>query len=270
MKSFLREIYYRSVNQIKGGITKKICFIHTHKCGGTSINAAIRLNYINLDMRKDRNFITINSEASTKALNTCENSPHSVYRFREKLLIYFMNQKNTKYISGHFYFSDKAYNDFKDEYVFIIMLRNPIDRWISHYFFNRYKGTEFGKIESSIIECLNNDFGKHNGSEYVQFINGITESGDYFSEGAIEKAKINLHKFDIVGCLEYQKDFKSKFLDILGVNLNIELANKNPKSKSFQESFITSEIKEKISELCQPDLEVYRYAVKNFVRNYVD
>ncbi len=113
---------------------------------------------------------------------------------------------------------------------------------------------------------MQSEFGKHNGSEYVQYIGGISECGDYFSDDAIKKAKNNLKKFDIVGCLEYKSDFIEKFFKRFGVKLNLVRRNPNPKSSSFRESFITDETKQKISELCKPDLEIYQYAIENFVK----
>jgi hypothetical protein len=266
MKSFLYDFGYRFLNQFKGGIKGKICFIHTHKCGGTSIDAAIRLHYKDIDMRKDRYLVTIDSEASTNAISYYNQEPNTIYKFREQLLLYYMNIKNVKYISGHFYFCERAYLDFQDEYAFVIVLRNPVDRWISHYLFNRYKEDSFGKINSSLQECLQSEFGKHNGSEYVQYIGGISESGDYFSDDAIKRAKNNLNKFDIVGCLEYKNDFIEQFFRRFGVKLNLDRRNPNPKSNSFRESVITEETKQKILELCKPDLEVYQYAIENFVK----
>lgn len=263
---FVTELYRRCINQFKGGIKDKICFVHAHKCGGTSINAAIRQHFLNIDMRKDRDLVTIDAEASSNAVKGVDQTDISIYKFREKLLLYFMDNNNTKYISGHFLFSEIAFRKFHGEYAFIIVLRNPVKRWISHYFFNRYKKTNFGKIHEDITTCLKSEFGRCNGSEFIQFVGGISNVGDYSSTDAIDRAKKNLHKFDVVGCLEYQEDFLNQFEDRFGVKLKLGEKNQNPKAESFRKSIITKEIEDTIRTLCKPDLELYQYAIENFVK----
>jgi hypothetical protein len=177
-----------------------------------------------------------------------------------------MNNKNTKYISGHFPFSEIAFREFHGTYAFITVLRNPVKRWISHYFFNRHKKKTFGRIYEDITTCLKSEFGRCNGSELIQFVGGISNAGDYSSEEAIDRAKKNLHKFDVVGCLEYQKDFMKQFDDRFGVRLNLGKKNQSPKAESFQKAVITEEVEDRIRTLCKPDLELYQYAIENFVR----
>ena len=263
--NFVTELRHRCTNYFNGGIKEKICFVHIHKCGGTSINAAIRQHFLHIDMRRDRDLIGIDAEASSNAARSLDHIV-DLYRYRQNLLLYFMNIRNTKYISGHFFFSEKAFREFHGTYAFITVLRNPVKRWISHYFFNRYKKTDFGKIHEDITTCLKSDFGRHNGSELIQFVGGFSKTGDYTSKEAIDRAKRNLHKFDVVGCLEYQKDFLNQFENRFGVRLNLGKKNQSPKAESFQKAVITEEVEDKIRILCKPDLALYQYAIKNFVK----
>jgi len=217
-------------------------------------------------MRRDRDLVSIDAEASAKAVNEAWASPDEIYSFREQLLLYYMGNKHTRFVSGHFLFSERAYQKFQDEYAFIILLRDPVSRWISHYFFNRYKNKKYGKIHSDIIECLESDFGKENGHEYIKFVGGISGAGDYTSDEAIRRAKSNLHKFDIVGCLEYTDNFLDQFHKKFGVKLKLRPRNLNPVSESYRKKIVTNEIHNKIIELCKPDLDLYNYAVKNFFK----
>ena len=38
MNDFIKDFTKRLKNELKGGIKDRICYIHTHKCGGTSIS----------------------------------------------------------------------------------------------------------------------------------------------------------------------------------------------------------------------------------------
>ena len=268
LKRTKTNLYRRIQTTLHGRFKEKVFFLHVPKCGGTSIDHAIKSLYRN----KDRT-VTVNAAASTTAANLLNqiNFPHEtsddypVLKLRENLLLYFMSQ-NIKYISGHFSFSDTSYRNFSDEYTFITVLRDPVKRWISLYFFNRYKKEKHCKIEDDIKTFLQSDFGKSQGYEYVKFIGGIDNNRDYTSKQAIDRAKENLSKFDIVGSLENQEIFFKQIKTRFGVTLNISKKNLNPKNRSFIESIITEEIKENIGKICKPDLQIYKYALDRFVR----
>ena len=265
MNDFIKDFTKRLKNELKGGIKDRICYIHTHKCGGTSISSAIREHYIGLDMRTDQELISLDAESSAIASNYRENSEKELYQFREMLLTYFLGLKKTRFVSGHFIFNENVYKRFKKNYSFIIVLRNPIERWISHYFFNRYKKKKFGKIDIDLQECLASDFGLENGREYIKFLGGFFENKIQNRE-AIEKAKSNLEFFDVIGFLEYKIDFIQKFNSRFGVKLSLTKKNENPKSEAFKKSLLTEEIKEKIAEVCIPDIALYNYAVENYLK----
>ena len=109
MNDFIKDFTKRLKNELKGGIKDRICYIHTHKCGGTSISSAIREHYIGLDMRTDQELISLDAESSAIASNYRENSEKELYQFREMLLTYFLGLKKTRFVSGHFIFNENVY-----------------------------------------------------------------------------------------------------------------------------------------------------------------
>lgn len=112
---------------------------------------------------------------------------------------------------------------------------------------------------------LESERGQRQGYEYVKFLGGADKLGDYTSEEAINRAKENLHKFTIVGCLEHQGEFVKQFEEQFGRRLKIGVTNQSPKPETERKSIITEEIKEKIRAICRPDIEIYQYAKDNFV-----
>jgi len=266
----LRSLYKR-LDIFHGCLEDNICYFHMPKCGGTSINHAIMQRY------SRGNLIIVNAGASFKAakiINQIDSDdiPNLAFeyflwlKFQENILLYFMNQRKTKYVSGHYSFNETVYRKFYDKYRFVTVLRHPVKRWISEYLFIKHGGKEEFITELDIKTYMKSEIGKLLGCSYVISFGGASESTEYYSKEAIDKAKMNLNKFDIVGCLENLKDFKKQFERRFGVRLKIGRKNRNPKPDSYQKIFVTEEIEEKIKNICKPDLEIYQYALDNFVK----
>lgn len=193
------------------------------------------------------------------------NNYYHVFKLRHHLFIYYMNQ-GIRYISGHVCFSDLAYHHFKNNYQFITVLRNPVKRWISHFFFNTAKPSgDPHKINNDIATFLKTEQAKDYGHQYVKYIGGVDPTGEYTKQQAIDRAKDNLNKFSLVGCLEDLPKFKRQFAKRFKVKLQIAKKNKGPKSSSFIQSVISPEIRKEIERLCRPDLEVYQYAIETII-----
>jgi hypothetical protein len=262
-------------NQFFGAIEKNIVFVHIPKCGGTSLSEAISRHYYTLDIRKDRLMIGIDVRATYHvtalfaAKDPFEDDYHEVLRFEERLLLYYMHQKDLRYIHGHFAFSELAYQLFGDRFQYVTMLRDPVERIISHFLYNKFKQQAFGigTIDEDINNYMNSDRFRNQGHEYVKkFFGTFDRSVDYTSSEAIDRAKANLRKFAVVGCLENLESFASRFEKCFGVKLQLPVKNVSPKSGSFKRTLINDEIKNRIASICKPDLEIYTYALNSLDR----
>lgn len=254
----LKSLINKTKNIFKREFKENIFFLHIPKCGGTSIKRAIERNYPSGDR-----VAMLDPVASSNAAKLFD---YPTLKFRENLLLYFMRINNMKYISGHYCFSEIAFREFHDKFVFITVLREPVSRWISLYFYNKYKKSNHFKTQADFAEYLQSELGHSVGHTYVKFLCGVDNSIDYTSRQAIERAKKNLDKFDIVGCLEYQEDFIKQFERRFGARLALKRENQSPVAESFKSSVITEEVEEKIRLICEPDIEVYQYAIDKFVK----
>jgi hypothetical protein len=197
--------------------------------------------------------------------DTTEDFP--LLKLRENLLLYQLSRPNTKYVTGHFVFSETAYRAFEKKFAFVTILRDPFQRWVSAYYYNRYKKSDHRKVDMDLDAYLKSPFGQAQGYENYKFLGGANEEGDYRSRNAIDRAKRNLHKFVVVGFLEHPQQFMDDFEKHFRVRLALKKSNENPIPNANRKSMLTNNRVEKIRCICEPDREVYQYAIDCFLSN---
>ena len=241
---------------------KKICYLHVAKCGGTSVIDAIKKQYWFRDRLLKKKIVNLNAGAS---LIGSEIFKEDLFAYREKLLIYFLSLGSAGFVSGHFAFSNLAMSHFKDEWNFITILRHPVDRWFSHYFFNRYKKSNHFKTKLSLDEYVDSDDGKSLGSFYHKLFYGRCDGGNVNSDESYLKVIGNINELACVGLTEHMDIFCRDFNQCFGVKLKIETKNKNPLPKQDRSNLITDSIREKVEKICEPDLKIYNYVLENII-----
>jgi len=180
---------------------------------------------------------------------------------RELLFLYFLDHGDPRFITGHFSFSERGYDHAHDRWKFVSMIRNPVDRWFSSFFYRRHSTGRFKRTDLSLDEFLDTPRAGHLGRRIVRgFCGDVDERAD--PEAAVERAKANLAKVDVLGVLERMDAFRARFEEVIGFRLAIPRDNVNPRKKEDQERDITPEIRARVTAMCAPDIEVYRYAVE--------
>lgn len=242
--SFYMKIRRRSGNSSS---MKRLIFLHIPKCGGTSIDQALQKKYIRAGYR----ITHINSHASKRGAEiACEN----LRDFRSRLLLYEMALNRTQYISGHISYSEQAWKNFSDEWHFMTVLREPVARWYSHYFFNRYKTDDHFRINEPLEVFVESKLAQYLGRNYVQV---LTANGEAYTDKAVEQAIANLQRFPLVGVLEEIDTLLRDCERFLSVSIKPKLVNQNPRTKQQQKDEITPEIAERVNALCEPNRCVY-------------
>lgn len=223
-----------------------ILFLHMPKCAGQSINAAIARHYagrrpvFRLPIRPAARAAEL---AGRETMDLCHD-----------LLLFQLAQRRYGYISGHFPFSLTAWTEFRDDWKFVTVLRHPVQRWFSHYFYNRFKThSELDRITDEIESFIETERAARYGRIYVRH---LSESGD------VNEALANLRKFDLVGQLERLPDFAERFQRMFGIPLSIGRRNENPLVADRQQAMITPEIQTRVEKLCALDTQVYDYALR--------
>ncbi len=236
---------------------EKVFFLHFPKCGGTSVDLALRRMYSSKGAGVAHLDIGAWSRAS-KAARPYEGASQPGAPYRRRLMLYMMEQPTIRYLSGHFGYTAAARDQFEDEWNFIALLREPVSRWFSEYFYNKYKTqSQDFNLDIPLEEFIETRKARRGGVIYVRNLVDNLDIESAYSEENIQRAIENLQRFSIVGMLDQLNIFRSDFERRFGVSLDLGHHNRSPRSRSEQQDEMTPEIMEKVQALCVPNTRLY-------------
>lgn len=243
----------------------KIVFHHIPKCGGTSIVTGLILTYYPFHFIKYRRQGFSSNLNSRAASVIAEQSGVNRYEFRRQLLNYFVEKAGSPFISGHYPFDNNVYENHGSEWNLITLLRDPVQRWYSEYFWNKYKNHEYQKTDLSIEEYLESEQGRVNSRSFVNFLSHSNNHSKIPTQVEVEEAIENLNKMKVVGCLEHMDKFSYDMKNTFGRKPIIFSRNSNP--ASAEQKILPDKdsiVHKKIVELTSGDREIYQ-AAKNII-----
>lgn len=172
----------------------------------------------------------------------------------------------TEVVGGHFGFA--AHPDLSDPSNYFTILRNPVDRVISEYYFMKYKGMYYEKLineeELDIIRYLNHPETVYLNNLQTRLISGVTyNSGDLVDEGIYQRALNNLKQFAAVGITEKTDDTLALFYHNLRwrrlpYQLRVNVNDQRP------DDIVSNEEIEAIKEREKYDIALYEEALLIF------
>jgi hypothetical protein len=243
--------------KVTGTTKRRIFFLHVPKCGGTTVHKAILGTFkVGQQLLANRQF-HLNPDASLRASLL---DGESLGSLRTKLLLYYMSIPKCRYISGHFQYSDAAVREFGREWTFLTLLREPVSRWFSLYFYNRFKQSHHFRITCDLEEFANSERGAAAGCSYVRMFVETPDQRSNFSEAVIQQAIANIDNFALVGLLERLDLFSRDFHDLFGSRLNLGRRNTSPVAKSEQQ--ISERVRRRVEEICEPNRRIYEAVAK--------
>lgn len=164
-----------------------------------------------------------------------------------------------RYVSGHYRVSLELLRRYKEQWNFLTVLREPIERWYSNYFFNREKRSSHYRISAPLDAYSKSRSGKIMGCAYLRIFGGWQWGQD--PELAVDRAKRTLDEFRFVGSVEQLDVLRASLERELGIEISIPRRNQNPVRNDRQVAEITPQIRRRVEAACKHDLEVYRYAL---------
>ena len=256
-----RRAYLGRIQRMLLGRTLKhrCCFMHVPKCGGTSLTQALAATIPmdqhvgNIEAISSRRAVSL-IEADTDSYSLYyEDGPNSadLFAFREQLLIYLMSRKMTL-ITGHFLFSERAYRHFGDEYKYVSMLRDPVDRIVSNY----TSALQVGYIDMDFDSYLESDVARRHALLNLRYFSGCPEIPRGEENNYLDRAREVIGRFSLVGFLDDLSGFERRYADVFGERLRVRKYNeaKRPKPSLSRKQIA------KVEEISTPDLELHEYA----------
>ena len=243
-----KSLYRRATDAFCG---RRIVFHHVPKCGGTSAGRSLRRAYI-LSQG------TVMPVESEKAFNSARRSGGRtgiahVSELREMMLLY-MLYSDTRCISAHIPFSNAAFERFADRYSFVTLLRDPVDRFISNYYWNHDRPEAHFRISESFEDFLATERATAMGATYVRYFCG--EPGESFNASHVDAAIRNLRRMDYVGFLDDVSGFEEALRRLTGRRLTIGRENVGNTS-SKRQTILSGPLRERVLEVCGPDSEIW-------------
>lgn len=239
----------------------RVVFHHVPKCGGTSVQRALRARYL-------LSFRGFPSDPTYRAAETLHPDYDErailmqVIDFREYQLLFYLHQ-DVRCIGGHVRFSEAAFNEFSDRYMFITILRDPVSLMISSYFFDKLHRRQINsrwQTNYDIETYLESPRGNLLSTVYSHFFSGLSMDKDPAYPESIEKAKKNIRRFTVVGFTDTMELFQKTLQDVLGVRIRIGHINKSAADRREHEAIVTADVRRKIEAQSGPSLEIYEFA----------
>jgi hypothetical protein len=242
---------------IEASAGERVVFHHIPKCGGTSVALALRMRYV-LSQTTVHSGRTYAVAAELDRTGSAEETLAAMYRLREEMLLYFLHE-DVRCVSSHVPFSTVAHEEFGDRYRFITILRDPVERFVSHYF-HSFERDDYSRIELPLERYVETPEAKRLGATCVSYLSGLPWEVDPAGEEAVAAARANLGRFDCIGITPDMDDFAARLHEVIGVKLRIGHANRGSESGGSYRERLAPELIERIAALCAPDLSLYEYA----------
>ena len=251
----IKKLHQFARYRLSGG---RVVFHHVPKCGGTSVHRALRLRYAlsyeYVDLLAVKDAIAMGGLG-----HEADELLYQSHILRELALLYHLN-RGVHCIVGHVPFSSAAFNNFKDKYSFITVLREPVSFFESFYYYNLDSDVAEWRIDSSLEDFIESTRAAQIGRFYSDFFCGLTRHPDVPLHDSIRLAKENLRQITVVGITEDMKLFQRRLEDALGVRLRIGHENRSRVASAKRQFLSNPVIRKKIEAISRPNIEIYEFA----------
>jgi hypothetical protein len=200
----------------------------------------------------------------------------------QSILTYHLNL-NWHYVSGHINVTKRILDAYSEQYNFVTLLRDPVERLISNYIFNKLTN-KFAIMPPSIAtkamtkeelwqeadQILNSRRGWHMANTMTMFLTGRYPKDEQDAKNMQNEVLDNLSKFSVVGQLTKMQTFEQDLSQLIGKPIQIDKHNATKAIESSDAEFIRAALKDyfnqkevimMLKKLCQSGSFIYKELV---------
>lgn len=245
-------LFEQAITRLFGQIVgRKIFFLHLPKCAGTSVRDSLRRQFRWSGVFQRATVVELHYKTLYEvAVRSGEEQDVTSRR----LLDYFLAHPHSRLVMGHFGLSDSLWESHRESWEFVTLLRHPVERFLSHFYYNKKRQREFLRIEGSLEEFVQTDRGRSLGSLYVQYLTGNSPE-ECRRSSVVNTAVERLNSFTLCGRLEELSLFETRYRKLFGVSLDLAVSNETAGRPSRQE--LAPALRRRLEEICEPDITLF-------------
>lgn len=233
--------------------SNRIIFHHIPKCGGSAITRPIRLKSF-LSYKKIDEDAVQNSIVAEDSIPFMER--HDAAHKFKTILARYLAEQDIALIQGHIPYFETYSQVELEKFARVTVVREPLQRFLSHFFWDKCRLNKNG-IFVELPEFLETEQAQAFGSMMLRYLSGA-EWPINDIPSALELARQNAKKFDVIGRLDDIESFKEKMHSRFNWKLNIPVSNVGTEQDyaGLLERSGTSLIN-KLQKTCEPDTRLF-------------
>jgi len=234
----------------------RIFFCHVPKCAGVSLSKAIYAAVYPAFLKATRfsGHVDLRSSRVSEELLGV-----NMMTARESQLITHLNDPYMRYTNGHCIARPAVTRKYYTDWHFLTILRNPADRFISEFVYNKYKPSQWQKHDEDIEAYLDSEKGLGSALTYARYFSGYSNPDEILAnkEAVTDAAVANLRQFSVIGTLDNMAQWQASFNRTFDTKIAIASNNKSPNKQASSQVTENTAAMEKITQLCAVDQAIY-------------
>lgn len=240
-----------------------IVFVHVPKCGGSSVETALRSAYRYSRIRVDSERSAAGAKATLPEGAAVRDTLISASVMRSHVLHYAL-ACGYACITGHAPLRNNMIEAYQGSHAFVTILRDPVARFKSHYAFS-YQSGRHGHIGEALDAFLDTPRARDIGTLFIKYFGLVEPGADYDVAAAVARSKETLAKMEVVGFLDRMDAFAEGVGRIRGKRIAIGHENKGVARRAEKMQFTEAQ-EARIREVCAPDIEIYEWARERWAK----